>query len=205
MINGDAFVFHGHALIALYRARRDLVPVERQANFRGGVSAVMLVNYTSSPVGPYRELLYVGGFFREAGLLRPSVTRILVDSVASMNAGRTYWGLPKELASFTWEDNFVRVKQDGRFVAEFAWKPGRYGLPVTLSLIPPPLRTLAQPLGARTLLTTPGGAGRVQPAHLDSALVNPSLFPDVNGASPLLTLAVPRFALHFPPARNRNQ
>lgn len=162
----------------------------------------MLVNYAASPVGPYRELLYVGGFFKERGRVRPSVTRILVDSAASLTAGRAYWGLPKELAHFAWEERYVRVTQGGRLLAEFGWQAGRGELPVSTAFIPAFLRTLAQPWQEGVLFTTVGAAGRVRFARLSHALVNPALFPDVTPHKPLLTLEVAHVRLRFPPAVN---
>ncbi|AFZ66902.1 hypothetical protein [Deinococcus peraridilitoris] len=198
--------FHGRGLLAFYRARADLVAPERRSHFRGGLSAVMLLDYHDSPVGAYRELLYVGGFFREAGLLRPSVTRILVDSDASVELGRRLWGLPKERADFHWEEHFVRVEQQGQLVAQFAWHALAWPvtLPVTTSFIPSALHTLAQPWASQVLLTTPRAQGQVRRARLDHVLVHPERFPDVAGASPLLSLSVTAFHLQFPTARRRN-
>lgn len=198
--------FHGCGLITLYRARAELVAPERRAHYRGGLSALMLLHYTDSPVGAYRELLYVGGFFREAGLLRPSVTRILVDSEASLEAGRQRWGLPKELAQFQWENRFVRVEQRGHLIAEFAWRDRASGptLPVSTAFVPPVLHTLAQPWASRVLLTTPAVQAKVRLAQLEHALVSPERFPDVSRATPLLCLSVSAFHLQFPAARRRN-
>lgn len=198
--------FHGHGLITLYRARAELIARERRPHFRGGLSALMLLHYSDSPVGEYRELLYVGGFFREAGLLRPSVTRILVDSEASLEAGRRLWGLPKELAQFQWDDQFVRVEQRGQLVAQFTWqeRAPRSTLSVSTAFVPPALYTLAQPWSSQVLLTTPVAQGTVCLAQLRHALVNPGRFPDVSSASPLLSLSVRAFHLQFPAARRRS-
>ena len=185
----------------LYRARADLAPPGRRAAFRGGAAALLLLRYRDSPVGPYHELLYVGGFFAENGAVRPSVTRILVDGEASARAGRDLWGLPKELARFDWQDGFVRVEQEDRLVAEFAWRAFGPRLPALSAPVPRAWRTLAQPWQGRTLFTGPRAAGWLRPARLTRALVNPALFPDVGGQRPLLTLAISDLRLLFPAAR----
>lgn len=165
----------------------------------------MLLDYTSSPVGPYHELLYVGGFFEHSGHLFPSVTRILVDRAASREAGRENWGLPKELADFRWQDGFVRVEQGGVFLAEFGWEGLGPQLPAATCPLPTRWRTLAQPWAGEVLFTAPQATGRLRLARLSQALIHPALFPDVGFERPLLTLQLTRFELTFPPARRLAQ
>lgn len=68
------------------------------------VTLVMVVDYRSSPVGPYREIL-ASPVLRRPGnglgaLPRMSVPFIAVDSDVSVHGGRTHWNLPKVLADF---------------------------------------------------------------------------------------------------------
>lgn len=57
----------------------------------------LLVNYRSSPVGPYLEhALGVPTW------LGPRVTQMSVDSEASMISGREIWGYPKTLEQLSW-------------------------------------------------------------------------------------------------------
>src|SRR5262245_61022490 len=93
----------GSGYILLYRwFPRDFVAVQGQVppalagSFKGGASAVMVVNYENSEVGPYRELLFIPGLF-ERGF---SITRTYVSSQASVDSGRANWGIPKQLAEF---------------------------------------------------------------------------------------------------------
>ncbi len=190
----------GRGLVALYRARAELVPPDVRATFRGGVAAVLLLSYERSPVGPYHELLYIGGFFDVGGALHPRVTRILVDSPASLEAGRDLWGLPKALARFDWHDKFVRVERAGHLVAEFAWHPFGPRLPALSAPIPRGWRTLVQPWSGETRFTSPQAVGHLRLARLTHALVNPALFPDV-GERPLLTLEISDVRLLFPKAK----
>lgn len=57
----------------------------------------MLLKYKSSPVGPYNELAYIPGKYKAGKCSTPlfSVQRIWVDSEASVQGGRSNWGLPK--------------------------------------------------------------------------------------------------------------
>ena len=60
---------------------------------RGGVTALAVVAYADTPVGPYGEALLA-----ELRLpLRISVPWIVVDSAASAAGGREHWGLPKSV------------------------------------------------------------------------------------------------------------
>ncbi|URN14036.1 acetoacetate decarboxylase family protein [Streptomyces radiopugnans] len=63
---------------------------------------------------------------RRAGLL---IDRIWVSDTASVRGGRDIWGLPKELASFTWSDGSVHVTDHDGPVAGLAFAPGRLRLP----------------------------------------------------------------------------
>ncbi|MGA9872010.1 MAG: hypothetical protein WBQ44_12815 [Rhodococcus sp. (in: high G+C Gram-positive bacteria)] len=68
------------------------------------LTMVMVVDYLSSPVGPYREILASPVLRRPGRGLGPtprmSVPFIAVDSEVSVHGGRTHWHLPKVLAEF---------------------------------------------------------------------------------------------------------
>ncbi|WP_072802888.1 hypothetical protein [Rhodococcoides yunnanense] len=68
------------------------------------VTVAMVVDYLSSPVGPYREILaspVLRRPVRNSGALpRIAVPFIAVDSETSVHGGRTHWSLPKVLAKF---------------------------------------------------------------------------------------------------------
>ena len=58
----------------------------------------LLVNYASSPVGPYLEHALSIPTWRG-----PRVVQMSVDSVASMRGGREIWGYPKTLEILGWQ------------------------------------------------------------------------------------------------------
>ena len=60
----------------------------------------MVVDYLSSPVGPYREVL-ASPVLRRAVLPTMAVPFIAVDSPTSAHGGRVHWDLPKTLAHFS--------------------------------------------------------------------------------------------------------
>lgn len=76
----------------------------------------------------YRELLVVGALVRSgwrAGLWTP---RVWVDSPTSAAAGRSLWGLPKQLASFAGESPTISV--DHYATLRLATGRSRWALPV---------------------------------------------------------------------------
>ena len=54
------------------------------SRFAGGLGAVMLLDYTSSDVGPYRELLFVPGRYSLGGRRCYSISRIYVSTPESV-------------------------------------------------------------------------------------------------------------------------
>ncbi|CAA9345260.1 MAG: hypothetical protein AVDCRST_MAG07-2631 [uncultured Frankineae bacterium] len=117
------------------------------------LTALAVVAYAETPVGPYAEALLA----ELRAPLRLHVPWIVVDSAASARAGREHWALPKQLASLA-----LDLPRSGRLVAP---PPvGEVGL--TARPLGPWL-----PLAARALLDQPGRPparlrfrGRVRPA-----------------------------------------
>jgi acetoacetate decarboxylase len=82
--------------------QRSAVPLPAGSSYRGKtlpVTVAAVVEYLDSPVGPYREI-FAGAPLRRLGRPAVHVPFIAVDSLASLQAGRAYWSLPKTLASF---------------------------------------------------------------------------------------------------------
>jgi hypothetical protein len=71
-------------------------------------TALAVVAYTATPVGPYREAL-VGQLI---GPFSGSVPWIVVDDEASAAAGRAHWGLPKQLAALRVADGPTEASVD---------------------------------------------------------------------------------------------
>jgi hypothetical protein len=166
----------------------------------GGIGTVMAVRYTSSGVGPYDELLCI------PRLLPPyTISRIYVSTEASVASGRANWAIPKERADFViaraGDADVVRVADAAGPIAELRLRAAGPSLPISTAPLPPPLRTLAQQLDGRRLLTTPSGRGRARPARLLSAWSDPARFPALSGARALAAVGVDDFVLRFPAAR----
>lgn len=81
----------------------------------GGHRVVALVRYREGTLR-YDELV-IGRLARKGVRAGFFVDHIWVDSAESVAGGRLFWGLPKELASFTWSDGTVRVEDHHGLVA----------------------------------------------------------------------------------------
>jgi len=67
------------------------------------IGGVYLSSYGLGSTMEYNELIVVAGSVSYKGQLGAWVSHIYVDNSDSVAGGREIWGLPKELAEFTWE------------------------------------------------------------------------------------------------------
>ncbi len=82
------------------------------------------VDYHTSPVGPYREILFVPALVRRGWQWGFHISHIYVDSAASVAGGRGNWWLPKNLLAFD-------IKQHGNttlFRADYTAHPVASGV-----------------------------------------------------------------------------
>lgn len=197
------WTLRGEGIILLFRFKKSWVdqaanlPEYLQQKFRGGFGYVMLVDYQESPVGPYKELLFIPGKFGEEKL--QSITTIFVDSDASTLNGRANWAIPKQTADFHWQKekglDRVDVTLNGKPVFQASIRSGGISFPMNTGLLPIRLR---QELEDQVLFTQPEGKGWGKLAHMQEVEVDPQLFPDIRGIKPILALKVSPFTLTFP-------
>ncbi|MEM5838755.1 acetoacetate decarboxylase family protein, partial [Pediococcus acidilactici] len=67
------------------------------------LGGIYLSYYGSGSVLEYSELIVIAAFVGYKGKFGGWVSHIYVDNPDSVAGGREVWGLPKELAEFTWE------------------------------------------------------------------------------------------------------
>jgi hypothetical protein len=127
----------GHALLTLHLIDidkvRHLVPYELNIiSVLPGktVGGVYLSNYGSGSVLEYNELIVVPAVVSYQGKFGAWVSHIYVDNPDSMVGGREIWGLPKELAEFTWlGSDCITIRQNNKILCSlnydkhsFAWR-----------------------------------------------------------------------------------
>jgi hypothetical protein len=200
----------GHIILAVGQKSDNLhdaaIPHHLQDSYSNICNIMMFVDYKSSPVGPYRELLFIPGTFRFAdGKRHFSISKIYVDSYDSTWNGRKNWGIPKEMATFSYDDSegyeTVRVAKNGRDFASYHLRKKGPTFPCQLSLVPHSLRTFAELLENMIYIYTFSGKGQIQWAQFKADHFDSSLFPDMTKRRSLIALKVTNFELTFPVAR----
>ncbi len=200
----------GSGIILLYRFPKKwveengfLADYQRDA-FKGIIGSVMLVDYHTSPVGPYRELLFIPGYFKMAKKNTFSISKIYVSSQESVWNGINNWGIPKELADFAIEQPNERTKlfsaslNDQPFF-EATVKRGRFSFPFSSALFP---LNITQRLGQDLLLTKPSAKGNAYFADIQNIKINSKFFSDISVLKPLTALVVENFKMTFPVAEH---
>jgi len=184
------------------------LPPQLGDGFEGGLGVMMLVDYEDSPVGPYRELLFLAGRNLRWRHHRFSITRIYVSTEASAENGRENWGIPKIRADFQvvpGKDGSERVivLRDGLAEVDLtvAPDPESRALPGTALLMPPSWRTIVQPWEGQTRVTRLAGSGVARRAKLLDFRTVPHLFPDVKQGEPVNGFRVESFKMRFPKPR----
>lgn len=164
------------------------------------VGLVMLVNYQTSPVGPYGELLFIPGMFHYKGKYYWHISKIYVSSLDSVMNGRANWGIPKELAEFKFETldqgiTSAKVNLNGELVFNGQFKDRALGFPLSTALFP---FQFIQPLNGKEYITHPKGRGKAFFSKPIELTTGQGLFPSINTQTRLTCLHIPDFSLAFP-------
>lgn len=198
----------GHGHVFLFKYKREwayehgfLAPFQ-QNHLKLAVGGIMLVDYHSSNVGPYQELLFIPGLFKLRERYLFSISKIYVSSYDSLRNGVENWGIPKELADFKVvttgrQQEVWQVSREGRPIFSAHLKSKGWLFPVTTRLLP---FRIGQELRDQLLITEPNVSGRCQWATLDSWHSDPAYFPPVHQLRPWLGLSIHNFRMTFPTA-----
>lgn len=170
--------------------------------YAGRLGALMLVDYQTSTVGPYRELLMISGKYRSELGKGFHIPKIWVDSEKSRIGGRENWGIPKEMADFDWHSDSrkfeVRVSVNGKKLLSVSGSRRKLKIPVSMGLLGV---KLVQQMNGMLFHTRPQGAGKavfVKDFHLDG---DSKIFPGLQEARRLPAMWVSGFRMQFPVAR----
>lgn len=209
-LTGNGVILIAHFPEAFVRTQGFLAPYQQRA-YRGWIGTIMLVDYQTSPVGPYQELLFIPGLFRFANKTSFSISKIYVSTQASVRNGRHNWGIPKEQADFSFVprpdgSQVISVSSQGEPVLTLRAKPWGIQFPITTRLMPG-FRIVQKQLTAPEygpkmtgtfLLTRPSATGTARLASLSDVQVNASLFPAFDSIRPLAALSVENVQMTFP-------
>ena len=119
----------GYAILTFnlldFKQARDFVPegLEIVAVLPGKtLGGVYLSVYETGSLLQYNELIVTSGLTRYKDQVSSWISHIYVDNTTSVAGGREIWGLPKEMAEFTWKDNKVDVSQGGQFLCTLQYR-----------------------------------------------------------------------------------
>ncbi len=187
----------GQLHAALFTVPVDEVPVDlppgcRPIRFgRRGIVGAVWVDYQSGGVLAYRELMTTL-LVRRGFRLLPTITHIWVDSVASRDGGRALWGIPKQLAAFSFDGAHLAAHDDGGPLAAGTVRtrftlPGRW--PVRFSV--------AQWLDGRAKISPVRSSARVSlaDATFEADPGGPLAF--LAGRRPLVAFTLGEFRMSF--------
>lgn len=202
-LTGSAFIMVYHFPRAFLRQYGFLAPYQKPS-LKGWVGAVIMADYQNTPVGPYKELLFVPGFFKLHGKLRFSVSKAYVSTYDSVWNGQQNWGVPKEQADFR-----VQKRADGSHLFDVAMgsnvffhadlRAGGLGFPLSSRVIP--FFRLAQELNDQLFRFRPRIEGKAQLSFVSELDIQDSYFPPVQELAPLAILHMKDFKMRFPAAR----
>jgi hypothetical protein len=177
------------------------LPARYHNTLTSNYGVVMLVDYTHSPVGPYKELLLIPGKFNLGGKERYYISKIFVDSKKSMISGRHNWGIPKELASFEWDQSgshtLVRLTKSAKTIFSIILTAGMIPVPVNTRLLP---IQLYQEYNNQGFFVAPKASGTGRKGKIVEGTSDERFFPDIFSAEPWLVVKVDPFNMHFPNA-----
>jgi hypothetical protein len=166
----------------------------------------MFVDYSSSDVGPYHELLYIPGALRIGGHRRLSISRIFVSSWASVVNGERNWGIPKDRCDFDVRygadgiDRVALTAAGGVRFAELELKARGPHLPAPGHWVPRKQRTLSQLRDGKVYSYAPESRGHFRFAKVLSWRFDARYFPDLARGEVVAAMKVTDFRMMFPVA-----
>ncbi len=172
---------------------------------RGRLAFAMFVDYASSDVGPYHELLYIPGKLRFGPSdSRLSITRIFVSSQASVVNGRLNWGIPKDRCDFDVSygarDHVALRGEDGGRFAELELEAFGPRLPAPMQWTPRAWRTLSQLRDGKRFTYVPEASGHFRFARVRNWRFDAAMFPDLARGRVLGAMKITDFRMRFPEA-----
>lgn len=199
-LTGRAFVLIYHFSKAFCQ-KYGFLNAYQARSLKGFVGAVMLVDYTSSEIGPYQELLFMPGLCGINGRLTFSISKIYVSTYDSVWNGQNNWGIPKELADFSIVDNpdgstTFDVAMHDRVFFHAKLQGGGFSFPVSSRVLP--FFNITQQFANQRFRTRPRLSGRAEFSFVRNLVSRPEYFPPIHQLNPLAVLHLKDFKMKFP-------
>lgn len=88
------------------------------------LGSIYISSYESGSLLQYNELIVVPGLVRYEDKFGGWISHIYVDNSDSVAGGREIWGLPKEMAEFSWNNGSVRVGKNNIELCTLSYQKG---------------------------------------------------------------------------------
>jgi hypothetical protein len=165
-------------------------------------NAMVVADYRESPIGPFRELLYIPGRFRFGFDDEPmSITRGYANSEAGLWNRRAHWGVPAQFAEITRQplptqgDHFA---VGATSFASFSFEVFGPDQPLNGKVIPRAFRSIGQRCDDVTLLYTFAITGTMRAARFIPHAFDSSMFPDMAKREFVACIKICDFLAEFP-------
>ncbi len=174
--------------------------------YQGGFGVMMLVDYATSNVGPYKEVLFVPGIVKLPQSVGYSISRIYVSTMESVVNGQMNWGIPKDVASFRFTQidrhtERIQVQRDDSHpFLDITLRAGGLPIPLIRGLLP----KLHQQREDRGYITALTASGVGQLGRVVQATTHGDDFPPIEQFKPMLVMRVNQFRMTFPVADVRH-
>ncbi len=195
----------GEGIILIYKFSRNWIethgnlPGHLKGKFKGGLGFVMLLDYHSSPVGPYKELLFIPGTFAPYG--KQAITKIYVSTEVSTQNGHINWGIPKETLPISLEKSggteLFQVKDGENIAFSCEVSTGKIPFPFSTSFLPFDLHQLWDGVD---FFFKPSAHGWGKFAKIKNVKIDSAYFPDLSSQKPLFAVKTNAFRINFPVA-----
>lgn len=207
LLKGNAYVTVYYWPKQAHQANNFLPAELRDPNLeakRSPFAFLAYVDYASSDVGPYKELLFIPGLLPIQNRRYPTISPIWVSTWDSVVNGNINWGIPKNRADFEHKQrgkaDSVMLSYQGVPFAEVSAKHFGFGVPFNLKMIPERWRALAQIQDGQTYFYSPLAKGKLYFARTHIKTLENSLFPELTKARALSSFYIKDFEMCFPTA-----
>jgi hypothetical protein len=187
----------GDGYVLIYKFPQDFAAAHTGAyEYKGGYGAVSLLNYHSSNVGPYQEIMFIPGQVAYPQKTGYSISKIYVSSESSVLNGQTNWGIPKELAEFEALPQVdgsgrIQVCKEGQPFVDLTIKPLGPAIPLNGAVLPP----LVQYRNGQTYITRLKSTGAGRYVRILNADVYNGSFPNFTQFTPMMAVKITNFKL----------
>lgn len=166
----------------------------------GGLGAVVYINYESSSVGPYKQLLFIPGKFESNGKSRYVISKAYVSTQAAADFCKEKLSCDAEVANFeqksiTDDIEHVSICNEKGNILSFEIEEWGLRFPVSTSLVNFPIMQLDE--DGTPMLFEYKGEGEARFSKRISIEIRPALFPDFAQFSSIAMVKIDKFSLSF--------